>query len=425
MSDNIENNISNQALENQMNIGTMGNLQRSINRSLEIAQSSERSYIPGETKSTNHLIFEMNEFYLEMAQKINELKLNRYDSYVNEDEDEDVEDTDSVLYEVVSAIRKKRNNPEMKKQIETVLKLDQMMEDSYKTLQKERMERQLVQKQLCEIIDREDDKYAKTKIFRDLCSYEDNGLNASTSSETITNQKEYESDGNTEHETSLLECDSNKDKFIKRNIQRAKNTPTMSNPAYCLTDEEKVKLDKLLIDLDKTPESDGTDDTKLLGSEKKVDSLLEIDDTTSIYPFSLSEEDQTRMRELESELENLSEVSLLPSKQKPVHDGKPWQNEDRLKQIDAKLEKLQSERESFTFKPTEVVLPQVSQDNSSWEDASDVTSTNNDDTANDVESIPFDSIRERSQEMLARIARIMQTTSAEYSDHEHDEPERD
>lgn len=177
--------------------------------------------------------------------------------------------------------------------------------------------------------------------------------------------------------------------------------------------------------LDKTSESDGTDDTKLLGSEKKVDSLLEIDDTTSIYPFSLSEEDQTRMRELESELENLSEVSLLPSKQKPVHDGKPWQNEDRLKQIDAKLEKLQSERESFTFKPTEVALPQVSQDNSSWEDASDVTSTNNDDTANDVESIPFDSIRERSQEMLARIARIMQTTSAEYSDHEHDEPERD
>lgn len=135
MSDNIENHISSQALENQMNIGTMGNLQRSINRSLEIAQSSERSYIPGETKSTNHLIFEMNEFYLEMAQKINELKLNRYDSYVNEDEDEDVEDTDSVLYEVVSAIRKKRNNPEMKKQIETVLKLDQMMEDSYKTLQ--------------------------------------------------------------------------------------------------------------------------------------------------------------------------------------------------------------------------------------------------------------------------------------------------
>lgn len=81
------------------------------------------------------------------------------------------------------------------------------------------MERQLVQKQLCEIIDKEDDKYAKTKIFRDLCSYEDNGLNASTSSETITNQKEYESDGNTEHETSPLECDSNKDKFIKRNIQ--------------------------------------------------------------------------------------------------------------------------------------------------------------------------------------------------------------
>ncbi|CAG9762094.1 unnamed protein product [Ceutorhynchus assimilis] len=160
-------------------------------------------------------------------------------------------------------------------------------------------------------------------------------------------------DGN--EETKEYECDSeeigaveihkdienglfNATNFIKKNICAARDG-TMAN--FPLTNEEKIKIDELLKDIDNYE----LDDAELSLSTTSIpENDIEQEIDNDLNCFSLLEEEKKRISEIDNKLKKFTSEDEVDQKNLlPVKDERFWNLdfEQPLKDIDAKLEKLQ------------------------------------------------------------------------------------
>ncbi|KAK9751806.1 hypothetical protein QE152_g4651 [Popillia japonica] len=186
-----------------------------------------RCYLEGETKSTRHLMLEINEFYLDIAQQLRYLKGNLLDSARRKIEGTLSETESTSSYE-----------SELQKLITSIEQDDQKVTENVKALEELKKERTIIHQEIESLsgeseISKEQTKESNFQIPKD-------GIKHPPQEQTGQADKELNNE-----KKKNVPCEG-KD-FIAKNKELAKE---YNMTRYCLTDEEKRRLQNLLSDID-------------------------------------------------------------------------------------------------------------------------------------------------------------------------------
>ncbi|XP_017768563.1 PREDICTED: trichohyalin-like [Nicrophorus vespilloides] len=317
-------NIKARVVENAMKYRG-DSLQSSINCSLRFAREhAEYEDLDGK-KGITSLIYEMNEFYVEMA---NRLRVLSEDFGRDEDDDDKKEaqfveeDAASVFSEeLVDSLQRYGDPDQIRNQIEEIRRLEEQVAHSFKQLEREKSERKLVENELCEMLMAEGVEDKDAQIFLRMCCAR------KTEKVQRTNKDEEKEEAADAAATTRRKGDF-ETKFIRRNMDLARNIRPMVS--FSITDEEKIKLESLLSDLE----------------------IIEMaGETNARDAFAMGVVDSNRLEELELELNSLKVENddcvqcCFEVIEENEREGKFWKTEQRLRKIDEELRSFQEERE--------------------------------------------------------------------------------
>ncbi|XP_018568005.1 uncharacterized protein LOC108908450 [Anoplophora glabripennis] len=237
-----------------------------------------------------------------------------------------------------------KDTPAVKEKLKYIERLDNEIKETMQVYKAERAERLQIQNEMCNEICKNPFPGKDAQMFLELCHFEADG---------DLNEEEK---GNKEKSEAVSTNQSNRsieDSFIKRNIELARQ----GSMAGCsLTDEEKRKLEELLVD-----EQDGSYNVE--ANPHKKDSGLSLDESDESSEdenyfisnaYALDNDDITKMEDINSELEKFTvdetekeKTDLRESSTQPQTD---WKDavlmEQRLKAINAKLDELRNSYET-------------------------------------------------------------------------------
>lgn len=248
-------------------------------------------------ETAEHFFNKINGFYNEMMMKINTLKNT---SVMNREPfSEPINLTEVKLFKDL------KDTPEVQEKIKQIQQLDDDIKNVIDTYKEEKRERLKTQKEMCDVIRKNKVPQKDSCLFMGLCEFEE-----SEDAERSTS------------ETTKVPTEQRPNKFIKRNIKLAKAGALAQ---FSLTDEEKIKIEQLLSEND---ENEFTD-----GYTRKV--------------YGLSEEEQTKMEQINVKLQGMGVVENEDSNWEKIK--KTYNLEDdflrkhSLTDIDEKIKKLKDE----------------------------------------------------------------------------------
>ncbi|GJQ65945.1 hypothetical protein Trydic_g4043 [Trypoxylus dichotomus] len=229
-----------------------------------------RCYLEGETKSTRHLMLEMNEFYLEMAEQLRYLKGSLLDSARMK-----TEETESDTASVSSF------QSELSKLITSIERDDQKVAENVKILKEIKEERNVIHQEIrslsgetdTSVTESEDMQIRKRLVSKEVVKIEN---------KKEVDQGEKES-GDEKKKSPPYE---GKD-FVTKNKELAKE---YNMTRYCLTDEEKRRLQVLLSDIDVCEENDV--ETGIQKAKEHEEKLLQMREVKVVAETNTSQENE-------------------------------------------------------------------------------------------------------------------------------------
>ncbi|XP_071052718.1 uncharacterized protein PF3D7_1120000-like [Onthophagus taurus] len=318
-------------------------LEDSLRKSLTLINTFQR-HEPGEEKSTKFLMLEMNEFFLQMAEELKYLKSNLIFDETKENQKESFKDN---IY--------KGSDKRIAKIFKDIKLIENKIQENVSEMKIVEEERKELHQEIRSSIDLSLELNKKTLLDKNFPYYL---LNENKSEEiikddikTILKNKEKEQKPKNDLEKN----------FIEKNIQLAKNR-TMYNSKCSLTDEEKIKLAKLLIEMEEKVE---TNPTKYLKSYEEIVNNYDIhtatleeppessSDTESVEEdigFKLYKKDSKLLIHLNEELEKLDEKKYAfteTNSDVQFQYDRPWRKlmmENKLNDIEKNLIHIANEK---------------------------------------------------------------------------------
>lgn len=316
------------------------------------------------------LMYEINDFYIDM---LNDLRVIKGEPKITAETKLLIKykpDQDNLQQEPSEADTKLtstsdesfaiwKEDPEVIRQLSVISSLDEQILSSTSLLKDVVEERQVVEDEMCSLLS--DSGTKESVLFLELCQFakseHEDYEEANDPIEPVSNTKQDNSQK--QHNQDKYEKD-----FVRKNIELAKD----GMGALCLTDEEKIKLENLLADLESIDDA-GACEEKLREIEEKTSLKLpaikeageeEYDENESeldnplINGFKLHKDEIRQLDELDLKLNKLIETMLpeafleeTPNTDDKKREGKLWKEhlmDKRLKEIDKQLEKLQLDK---------------------------------------------------------------------------------